>query len=331
MALAGVTLTALCLTSCMGKGKKQKYNEGTAVMYCDEGFASFMEEEIGVFEYQYPKATILTRYMSENEAIQGLLDDSCQLIVTATPLTKDQIDYVKDKNNRIVKSMPIAVDAVALIVNKNNSVSRLTTVDIQDILTGKVKEWGQLQRVTDNKLDTTGIKIVFDRPGSATVNYMQQRFLNGGKFPANAYAQQSSEDVFSAVEKDPSAIGIISVGWLGENLEKLSSDAIHIDEAKVKGLADESEIVNVDFTDKVKVLAIGSDKAAYVEDYYLPSQTNIWDKYPLVRKIYMTTSSMQTSVGQSFYSFVTSVIGQKILARTGILPYSMPVRVVELE
>lgn len=332
--LAALSLTALTFSSCSGKsGESKKYDEGSAVLFCDEGFASFMEEEISVFEYQYPKASILTRYMSETEAINGMLKNECQLIVTSKPFSQSQIDYMKDKYQRIVKSSPIAVDAVAIIVNKDNSVQRLNLSDIKDILDGTVDTWSQLARVTkENKLDTTKIKIVFDRDGSATVNYMQDKFLNGGKFPANAYAQNSTIEVFNIVEKDPSAIGIISVSWLGENLEKRSQEAVKTDDAKVKGLQDQNEEIAMEFTDKVKILPIGNDKAVYADDYYQPYQAYIYEKgkYPLVRTIYLTSSSTQKSVGKSFYDFVTGYIGQKILARTGILPYNVQPRIVEL-
>lgn len=306
-------ISILILTSC-GKSKTtEKYDEGKAVMYCDEGFASFMEEEIDVFEYTYDKAFVLSRYMSETEAINAMMKDSCQLIVTSKQLTPGQIEYLKNHYKRVARTHPIAVDAVALIVNNSNSLERLNLYDIRDILTGKVDTWGQLQRVTEGKLDTTKIKLVFDREGSATVNYMQDKFLGGGKFQSNAYAQSSSSNVFKAVENDPTAIGIISVGWLGENLEKRSGEAVKVDDNKIRGLQDEQEQIEVEFTDRIKILAIGDDNAAYAEDYYLPYQAYIFEKnkYPLVRTIYMTSTSPQKSVGQSFYSFVTGFIGKK--------------------
>lgn len=331
-ALSAAMLTVAAMTSCGNEKKTEKYDQGHTVMFCDEGFGSFMEEEIEVFEYQYPKAHVLSRYMSETEAINALLQDSCQIIVTSRPLTPGQIEYLKNHHRRVARSLPIAVDAVALIVNNSNVLERLNLYDIKDILTGSVDTWSQLRRVTDGHLDTTKIKLVFDREGSATVNYMQDKFLDGGKFPANAYAQKSSAEVFKTVENDPSAIGIISVGWLGEDLNKRSSDEAKVDDNKIKGLQDETEQIAVEFSDKVKVLAVGNDKAVYAEDYYLPYQQYIFekDKYPLVRTIYMTSAAPQKSVGQSFYSFVTGFIGQKILARTGVLPYNMPLRVVEL-
>jgi phosphate transport system substrate-binding protein len=333
---AAAICSAALTTACSGEKDGKKYNEGSTVMYADEGFQSFMEEEINVFQYQYNKAYVLPFYTSEDKAIDGFLKDSCNLLITSTPLTKTQIEYMKAHNKKIVRQQEIGVDAVALIVNKDNNLVRLTTTDIRDILTGKVTQWSQLMRLTgEGKADTTAIKVVFDREGSATVNYMQQKFLNGGNFPSNAYAQKSNADVFRIVENDPSTIGIISVSWLGDNLEKRSFKAVeasNINDKTIKELQDEKEQIDQTFSDKIKVLAIGSDKAVYEDDYYQPYQAYIFekDKYPLVRVIYMVSSASQGTVGHSFYSFVTGFIGQKILARTGILPISVSPRIVEI-
>ena len=338
-AVAAVCLTVLAagITSCRSGNKNpQKYDEGSTVMYCDEGFQSFMEEEIGVFEYQYPKAQVLVRYMSETDAINSMINDSCKLIVTSTPLTDQQKRYIKNHNKHVVSQSPIAVDAVALIVNKNNSLERLNTSDLRDILTGKIRNWSQLMRVNDNGLDTTQIKVVFDRMGSATVNFIQQKFLNGGNFMPNAFAQATSMEVFKVVENDPSAIGIISVSWLGEDLDVASSDQVkaNMNEDAMKSLENEQEIVTQkDFSDKIKVLAMGGDDAVLAKDFYLPYQEYIYDreKYPLVRIIYLTSAAGQGTVGKTFYDFVTGFVGQKILTRTGVLPYKVAPRVVELQ
>lgn len=305
------------------------------MLYCDEGFQSFMEEEIGVFEYQYPKANILVRYMSETEAINSLLADSCNLIVTTTPLNQTQKDYIKSHNRHIVNSMPIAVDAVALIVNKKNNVERLTTTEIREILTGEIRNWNQLMRTSaEGVLDTAQIKIVFDRMGSATVNYMQTEFLNGGNFPPNAYAQATSMEVFKIVEQDPNAIGILSVSWLGENLELASSDEVKqkLDEKAIQSLENENEIIEQEFTDRIRIISVGGPEAVMKDQFYQPYQSYIYekDKYPLVRTIYISSASGQGTVGKTFFDFVTGFIGQKILTRTGVLPYKVAPRIVEL-
>lgn len=316
-------LIGAVLTSCGGGGQTKRYDEGSCVMYADEGTKSFMEQEIDVFEYQYPKAYVLSKYMAENDVINALLADSCQVAVTSHKLNQTQIDYLKKKQGKIARQQEIAVDAVALIINKDNPLSLLSEQEVKEIFQGKISRWTQLAVA-----DTSAIKIVFDHEGSANVNYIQDKFLGeGGKFPANTFAQKSNADVIKVVEKDKDAIGIVSVSWLGEHLERIQSAPI--DSQRMKSLQAEDDVTAVDFTNRVKVLKVRKNDSPVG---FEPYQAYIYSgEYPLVRTLWMITTAGSKSVGQSFFSFVTGFIGQKILVQTGVLPYNFHARVVELE
>lgn len=319
-------LCALALATSSCHKSTQKYDEGSVTLYADEGFMSFMEQERDVFEYQYPKAIVNTHYMSEVDVMNGLLEDSCTLAVTSRPLTEKQIEYLKTKHKKFVRQEPIAVDAVAVIVNKDNPLGLLTVNEIKDLFSGEITSWRQLA-----VNDTTPIKIVFDQKGSSNVSYIEDNLLaKGAKFRDNVYAQHGNRDVIKLVEQDKSAIGFVSVSWLGEELERIQSDLgkDHLDSQKVQDLENSNNDSFVEFTDRVKVLKVRPDDQL---NGYAPYQAYIYDgKYPLVRKIYLVSTASNNSVGHSFYSFVTGTIGQKILLMTGILPYHIPQRVVEM-
>ena len=322
--LSALTVMLGAVTSaCGSKSSTKRYDEGSAVMYADEGCKSYMEQEIDVFEYQYPKAYILSKYMSENDAINGLLEDSCQLIVISRPLNQTQLDYLKGKRKKIARQEEIAVDAVALIINKENPVNTLSVQEIKEIFSGKINRWTQLAWQ-----DTTAIKLVFDHEGSANVNFIRDKFLGADTpFPKNTFAKKSNDDVIKVVEQDKHAIGLVSVSWLGEHLERISNQAV--DSTRIKNLQNEDEVTAVDFTDRVRVLKVRKDDSPVG---YAPYQAYIYSgEYPLVRTIYMVSTAADRSVGKSFFSFVTGFIGQKILVQTGVLPYHYHARVVNLD
>lgn len=325
-------LCALLFASSACRHTTKKYDEGSVIMYSDEGFKNFMQQECEVFEYQYPKAFIVTKYTNEIDVINGLLNDSCTLGVTSRKLTDAQVNHIKNKNKKIVRQEPIAVDAVALIVNKDNPVGLLSVSEIKDLFSGKISTWKQL-----GVNDTTEIKIVFDQKGSANVSYIEDNFLpKGAGFRSNVYAQHGNASVIDVVENDKSAIGFISVSWLGDNLERVQNDFSkdNLDSSKIKELEKETDEIVIGFTDKVKLLKVRSDNEL---DGYLPSQANIYGDpytnkplYPLMRTVYLVSTASPQTVGHSFFSFVTGFIGQKILLMTGILPYHVHPRVVEL-
>lgn len=321
-------LVALGAVSC-AKVKRGEYAKGSATIFCDDGFRNALQEEIEVFEFSYPESSIIPFYVSEQEAIDTMLVDGTQAIIITREFSKEERDYMKNKFKRIVRQHCIAVDAVALITNKDNRVTSLSVTEIGDILNGKVTKWSQL---AGN--DTTAIKLVFDNVGSSTVSYMRERFLPEGKKISdnpNAFAQKNNAAVFDIVKKDPNALGIISVSWLGDDLD--DAKKVPVDQ-RYKDYQNQNDTIATELTTEVNVVKVSNPTEA--NDFnpiaYKPYQAYINSgEYPLFRKVYMISTASNSTVLHSFYSFVTGFAGQKILMKTGILPYNSHARVVELK
>lgn len=320
--------TLLLAASCT-EIKKGEYAKGSATVMCDEGFKNILDEEIEVFEYSYPEASIIPFYVSEQDAIDSLLADKTQAIIVTQELTKDQIKYMKSKFKRVVRTNCIAVDAVALITNKDNPVSQLSLEEVREIMNGKISKWSQLAGT-----DTTNIRLVFDNAGSSTVSFMRDKFLPKGAHISdnkNAFAQNTNAQVFDVVKKDKNAIGIISVSWLGDDLSVAKKVPM---DKRMEDYARENDTIASNLTSEVNILKISNPTAQ--NDFspigYKPYQAYIYSgEYPLFRKVYMISTASNSTLLHSFYSFVTGFVGQKIITLTGILPYHYPQRVVNLK
>lgn len=321
-------LIVLGAVSCT-KVKRGEYAKGSATIFCDDGFRNILNEEIEVFEFSYPESSIIPFFVSEQDAIDTMMSDGTQAIIVTQELTKEQKDYIKSKFKRVVKTHCIAVDAVALITNKGNRVTSLSMKEIGDILNGRITRWSQL---AGN--DTTFIKLVFDNAGSSTVSYMREKFLpEGSKISDNphAYAQKDNAQVFDVVQKDPDALGIISVSWLRDDLSLAKKVPV---EQRNKDYANQNDTIATNLTTEVNVVRVSNPTEANDFDPigYKPYQVYINSgEYPLFRKVYMISTASNSTVLHSFYTFVTGFVGQKIISKTGILPYHMNPRVVELK
>lgn len=320
-ALAALCIAGAIVSSC-SPIKKGEYAKGTEYVGCEDGFRRVLEEEIEVFEYQYPDAFILPRYMSENECIDSLKADKCQLIIITRELTKPEIENIKKTCKRVVRQKCIAVDAVALIVNKDNPVGLLSMKEIAGILKGEITSWQQLAVP-----DTSKIKIVFDNEGSSTVNYMRSKFLPEGTLISqnpNTFAQKDNRQVMEAVKKDKNVLGIISVSWLGDSLQNTKMPM----EERVAKLENQNDTIDVRFTEAIKVLKVRENDNP---EGYLPYQAYINSgEYPLFRKVYAVSTGSNSTLVHSFYTFLTGFIGQKIISLTGIMPYNVQPRVVSI-
>lgn len=321
-------LVGLGAVSC-GQVKRGEYAKGSGTIFCDDGFKNILDEEIDVFEFSYPGSSIIPFYVSEQEAIDTLLSDGSDAIIVTRELTKDQREYMKTKFKKIVRTHCIAVDAVALIANKDNNVTTLSMQEIGDILNGKITKWSQL---AGN--DTATIKLVFDNAGSSTVSYMREKFLPEGRKMSdnpNAYAQKNNASVFDIVKKDRDALGIISVSWLGDDLS--AARKVPVDK-RYEDYKNENDTVATNLTTEVSIIKVSNPTQdnEFNPVAYKPYQVYINSgEYPLFRKVYMITTAPKSSVVNSFYMFVTGFAGQKIISKTGILPYHMNARVVELK
>ncbi len=323
-----VAFLSLAICGC-AKVKRGEYAKGTATIFCDDGFKRILDEEIEVFEYSYPGSSIIPFYVSEQEALDTFLTDGTQAIIVTKELTKEQKDYMKKKYKRVVRSHCIAVDAVALITNKDNPVQALSTTEIGEILNGKITKWTQLAAN-----DTAAIKIVFDNAGSSAVSYMRDRFMPEGTKISdnpNAFAQKNNAAVFDIVKKDKSALGIISVSWLGDDLSFAKDVPV---DKRYEDYQNQADTIATNLTTEVNVIKVSNptEKNDFDPTAYKPYQVYINSgEYPLFRKVYMISTASNSTVLYSFYTFVTGFAGQKIISRTGILPYNVSARVVQLK
>ncbi len=321
LAIVGMTLCAC------GEIKRGEYTSGTAAVFCDDGFRNILDEEIQAFEFSYPDATIVPFYASEQACIDSLLQDKCQSIIITRDFTKEERAHIKAENRRIVKSQPIAVDAVALIVNKDNPVANLSMDEIGKILKGEITRWNQL---AGN--DTTAIKVVFDSEGSSTVSYMRDKFLGGKKITdfIKPYAQKNNASVFDVIKKDKNALGIISVSWLGNDLSIAKQVPMN---QRMEDYANENDSINTALTEEVNIIKVSNpnEDNDFSPVAYKPYQLYINSgEYPLFRKVWMISTASNSTVLHSFYTFVTGFVGQKIIIKSGIMPYHVNSRVVEL-
>lgn len=306
---AVVTITAQ--TSCEPT-KKGNYAHGSTIIACDATFQPILEQEINVFEAKYANSSILDLYVDEGAAIDSLLnmDNNVRMAIATRPLDKKEISYL-NKNSRPVNQQAIAIDAIALIVNPENPISQIDYQDLVDILEGKFTTWDMIPGAEGSM---GKIAVVFDHQNSSTTRYMTDSLLNGKQFGGNVFAEKSPRAVFEKVRSTKNAIGIIGVEWLSPDLS-----GGELTEEEIRKLEDENEVFSPDsISTDVKVLAVSAKDRVQA---YLPDQYNIFrGLYPLYRQVYLISTSSPNTTGHSFFVFVTSTIGQKIILKSGICP-----------
>ncbi|MBR5323326.1 MAG: substrate-binding domain-containing protein [Muribaculaceae bacterium] len=305
-------IAVLTLFSCGSRGPKKVIDtptSGVIIITSDESFAPIMEEEIDLFEYRYPNASIIPIYKSEVEAMDLLLSDSVKFAVTTRDFTQAEKELIRSKKKRPI-SFRIAKDAIALIINKNNPDSMLTVQQVKDILTGKISSWQDI----NPKSRLRELSLTFDNKNSSTVRYALDSICKGEPLSGkNIYAQGTNEKVIDYVAATPGAIGVIGASWVGN----------------------ENDSTNMSFSDRVKVVAMSRDGVATAANSYQPYQAYIaLDYYPFTRYVYALDISSYTGLARGFSNFLASDKGQLIILKAGMMPTTQqvvikPVKITE--
>lgn len=307
--LALCLMCSLAFTGCTKYGPK---TGGVAVIACDETMENVIQQEIEVFEDQYPHQSILPYYFSEGECIDSLLHGNIQGAVITRELTDKEIKYLKSKKHTVFQQQ-IAVDAVALIVNPENPLENLSIDELREILSGEITTWDKV--VPDGKGE---IMVVFDHQGSSTARYMRGKILDGKEFGANVYAEKTNAEVFEVVQANKNAIGVVGVAWLTSDLKNPKLDIKERVEMLQRNDTTVLETTEEDFVEGIKIVPVRNNDSLVA---YYPYQQYIYDgSYPLHRPIYMVSLGAPGTTAHAFYSYVTGVLGQKLILTTGILP-----------
>lgn len=223
---------------------------------------------------------------SETELLNSLFNKKTKIAVTARNLTEKELNIFK--GFKIVpKITKFATDGIAFVSSKSNGD---TLISLKDVI-------GFMKGERSSKIKG----LVFDNPNSSTVSFMNN--LAGlNELPnKDVYSFKTNNEVLKFVSENNDMIGIVGVNWLSQPDVSMNSVIKNINVLNVKGLNKEG--------------------------YYAPTQNNLAEgTYPLVRDLYIINCQGTSGLGMGFASFAAGEIGQRIVLKSGLLPYKIPSR-----
>lgn len=296
-------LSVLFLTGCRDRNKDgdilDTTTSGSIMIAVDESLKPLIQAEIEAFEGIYREAHIKAVYTSESNAIRLMLVDSARLAIVTRKLTPDEqavLDQVKIPG----RQMRVAKDGIALILHNDNMDRELGWKHIQEIVEGKISRWNQINSTSPSD----AIEVVFDHPNSGILRFLRDTLKTTAPIPSNFFAVENNEAVIDHVSKKKNALGLIGVGWVSD--------------------AEDSTANN--FLKTIHVAALSRDSA-----FYQPYQAYIAQGvYPLTRDVIIISREARSGLGSGFLTYVASDKGQRVVLKAGLVPATMPVRIVEI-
>jgi len=129
--------------------------------------------------------------------------------------------------------------------------------------------------------------------------------------PEVCYAVSNNAEVINFVEKNPNAIGVVSVNWVSDKNDTLSHS----------------------FLKRIQVAAISAPGSNDPKgNFYNPHPGYIAEGYyPFTREVYCINRQPYLGLAYGISSFIAGEKGQLIVLHSGMVPAAMPVRIVELK
>jgi phosphate transport system substrate-binding protein len=274
---------------------------GELVMWSEDGLKPILTTSIDVFDSIYDRAKINVTYKDEADIVKALLDDSIEVGLITRNLTQTELDYFK-QYGFTPKTTMIAYDAIAVILHPSNRDTVFTVGEMKDILSGKTTTWKQ----RNSNGPAGDIVAVFDHAGAGTVRYAKDSILMGEPMSPRANALKTNEEVLDYVSKNKGAIGLISANWISDT-----------DDGGVQS-----------FLKTIRIAEIGLEAG---KESFTPHQAYLaTGQYPFKRTIwYIDATARNFGLGVGFASFLAGDRGQRIILKSGLLPATMPLRLIK--
>ena len=288
-----IVCAALFLSNCKSSDSPSDTpTYGKIAISVDETFKPLIESEVDTFQKIYEYAEVTVKYKTEVDAFYDLMETDIRLIIVPRTLNKTELE-VFEKWEIVPKITKIAYDGVALIGSKDLKDSTLTIKEIGELLKG------------ENIPGFKDTKIIFDNSKSSTIRFLKEK-TGATELSKNCFALDSNTAVLNYVAAEKKCIGVVGVNWI----------------------SDSDDTTRLSFLKSVKVLEIAMTKD---DDFYKPYQAYIAQKYyPLWREVYIISKEAYTGLGTGLTAFIASERGQRIVLKFGLVPATMPVRLVEL-
>lgn len=270
-----------------GSQMRDRFDRGMIHISCDESFKPVIDQEVMVYESQYPQTKIIVHYKPEAECLEDLMDSSIRMVIATRGFSSEEQKMIIDSTFTEPQKSVIARDLVAVIVHRSSKDTFFSITELKDLLTGKTKE---------------NLIPVFDGfRATSTVRFMLDSLLKGDSLGKHVVATKNSNQVIDYVSRVPNAIGFVGFSWIG-----------NMDDTAQFTARNKVRIAYIESTDSLN---------AYVQ----PAQVFIYTKtYPLVRDLVYILKERHLGLGHAFARFLEGDRGQLIFRRSYLMPVIKP-------
>jgi phosphate transport system substrate-binding protein len=285
------------------KGPVDTPTQGKIHIAVDEAFSPLIAAEINAFQGLYPKAKIIPHYVSETKAYEMLMADSVRLVISSRDFSDSERNFFKEKTIK-PNSLKVATDAIGIVLHPAKTDSLLKMSELRNLLTSGSEK---------------SAVLVLDKVGSSNERiFFQQMGIDKNSAAIKIHYAGGDREVINYVNAHPEAIGCMGVNWISDSDDPL--------QMRFKSGIRVAALM----PDSVEKL-LSSEPDKHGEDYFQPLQAYLAQGfYPLTREVWVCSREARSGLGTGFLAWLSSDKGQRVVLKAGLLPATMPIRVVKI-
>jgi phosphate transport system substrate-binding protein len=287
------------------KVEKESPTSGHLEVYTDEANVNLVQQEADAFCRVYPNAHIAVIGANSRKSLVFLINDSVRMVIADRPFNPEESKIVKEANLEM-QQLRIAHDALAWLVSRGNSLPGITMQTIESVLTGRTSRW---EEIPESGLKGPIDLVLTDR-NSGIYDRLTNRFFSLKQPLATVTTAANQAETIRLIAERPNAIGAVAVAALkssplGRNLPDSTTGPV-----KTVGIA-------------------GTDSTGKTRNFR-PYQAYIYTgQYPMNYSLFASFNT-KSLLAAGFASFIASAPGQKIVLNYGLVPATMPIRLVKI-
>ncbi|MCX7991397.1 MAG: phosphate ABC transporter substrate-binding protein [Proteobacteria bacterium] len=201
-------LLILTVFSCQSKSNDH-LNKHSVTIAGSTSVMPFTEKLAEYFMIGNPTFVVNVQAGGSTAGIQATINKTVAIGMSSRELKEDE---------KILKEIPICYDGIAIVVNPKNPINNLSLKEVQDIFSGKIRNWKDLGWIDRN------IDAVTREEGSGTRGAFEELVMKKTEISDAIMVQDSNGSVKEMVVTDPYAIGYISLGMVDNKVKALAID-----------------------------------------------------------------------------------------------------------
>ena len=169
---------------------------------------------------KHPEVSITVSESGSGNGAKSMINAACDVATMSRPMKNSEKKAAQDAGIQVIEHI-VAMDGLALAVHPSNPLANLTIAQIQDIYTGKIKNWKQLGGAG------LPIVVISRDTNSGTYESFETLVLKGAKIAGNAEYVGSNGAIRQRVLGTPAAIGYVGLAFT-EGVKALTINGIQV-------------------------------------------------------------------------------------------------------